>query len=494
MYDQEHYYRIYFFQWWINREQYEDSLKISGYAPEGWILYTQAEQNPFFFGAYPEESLKKEGEIEFSNLKNKKYVQKLRNTYSKMFDMSKEIKEEYFHEFYGNEKEIILKNPEKVIDFFKKLKKTAGFFCSHYLLTQPQRFFKVEEEIKKLNDSEIFSLIEHGDELTNLTKFRKILLMIAKEIKGSGLGVEEFLKKFPEKKRKLIENVHEFGFLTWDIFGGKLTTNENIAEILGEIINNSEDLNSELENINKIELKIQKRKSIELKTELHQIAEIVGDLLVYRFDTNTYVLCLANYFVQFTNAIQKIYKISEIDLQSYKLEEIFELLKTGKKVDNKILEKRKKGYLQIHYHDKFEEYEGNEAREKIKDLLEFRKKTHKQTKTLTGNVACFPEKDVKFIQGRAFVIDSNYDADEKFKSFRERDVLVTTQTHPTLVFLMKKAKAIITDEGGLTCHAAIISRELGIPCIIGTKIATKVLKTGDEIEIDVEKGVIRIIK
>jgi len=59
---------------------------------------------------------------------------------------------------------------------------------------------------------------------------------------------------------------------------------------------------------------------------------------------------------------------------------------------------------------------------------------------------------------------------------------------------MKKAKAIITDEGGVTCHAAITARELKIPCIIGTKIATKVLKDGDRVEVDAEKGLVRKVK
>ncbi len=59
---------------------------------------------------------------------------------------------------------------------------------------------------------------------------------------------------------------------------------------------------------------------------------------------------------------------------------------------------------------------------------------------------------------------------------------------------MRKAKAIVTDEGGVTCHAAIVSRELKIPCIVGTKIATRVLKDGDLVEVDADKAVIKILK
>ncbi len=78
-------------------------------------------------------------------------------------------------------------------------------------------------------------------------------------------------------------------------------------------------------------------------------------------------------------------------------------------------------------------------------------------------------------------------------AFKDGDILVTTMTSPDFLTFMKKSKAIITDEGGITCHAAIISRELGIPCIIGTKIATEVLKDNDFIEVNANHGLVRIV-
>ncbi len=59
---------------------------------------------------------------------------------------------------------------------------------------------------------------------------------------------------------------------------------------------------------------------------------------------------------------------------------------------------------------------------------------------------------------------------------------------------MKKAIGFITDEGGITCHAAIVAREMNKHCIIGTKIVTKVLKDGDLVEVDADKGVVKIFK
>ncbi len=79
---------------------------------------------------------------------------------------------------------------------------------------------------------------------------------------------------------------------------------------------------------------------------------------------------------------------------------------------------------------------------------------------------------------------------DEIDKVEEGDVLVTTMTTPDMVPAMRKASAIVTDEGGLTCHAAIVSRELGIPAVVGTGNATKVLKEGMTVTVDGEKGVV----
>jgi len=77
------------------------------------------------------------------------------------------------------------------------------------------------------------------------------------------------------------------------------------------------------------------------------------------------------------------------------------------------------------------------------------------------------------------------------KNIKPGEILITGMTSPDYVPAMKKASAVVTDEGGITCHAAIVSRELGIPCIINTKIATRLFKTGDLIEVNANHGWIR---
>ncbi|MBI5026502.1 MAG: phosphoenolpyruvate synthase, partial [Nitrospirae bacterium] len=79
---------------------------------------------------------------------------------------------------------------------------------------------------------------------------------------------------------------------------------------------------------------------------------------------------------------------------------------------------------------------------------------------------------------------------KEISGFHEGEVLVTEMTTPDWVTVMKKASAIVTDLGGKTCHAAIVSRELGIPCVVGTENATKVLKGGEIVTVEGQRGLV----
>jgi pyruvate,water dikinase len=78
----------------------------------------------------------------------------------------------------------------------------------------------------------------------------------------------------------------------------------------------------------------------------------------------------------------------------------------------------------------------------------------------------------------------------ELEKVQQGDVLVTMMTDPDMVPAMKRAAAIVTDEGGMTCHAAIVSREMGIPAVVGTEKATQLLKDGDEITVDADSGLV----
>lgn len=112
----------------------------------------------------------------------------------------------------------------------------------------------------------------------------------------------------------------------------------------------------------------------------------------------------------------------------------------------------------------------------------------KQASVFQGVVANMGKS--KYFRGTVRVVMSSKDIGKIEKG----EILVTSMTAPDYVVGMKKAGAVITDEGGITCHAAIVSREIGIPCIVGTKVATRILKDGDTVEIHGGKGIIKTTK
>lgn len=103
------------------------------------------------------------------------------------------------------------------------------------------------------------------------------------------------------------------------------------------------------------------------------------------------------------------------------------------------------------------------------------------TKRLVGVVASKGEKNPTIAKVKIVT-------DPRSENFPSGHVLVTAFTSPEFVILMRKSVAVITNTGGLTSHAAIVSRELGIPCIVGTRFATEFLKDGDRVEINTDTG------
>ncbi len=107
--------------------------------------------------------------------------------------------------------------------------------------------------------------------------------------------------------------------------------------------------------------------------------------------------------------------------------------------------------------------------------------------SFSGQVACQGQ-----AEGIVCVIKGAREMDTK--KFIKGSILVAVNTSPNMIRIIRDSSAIVTDIGGITSHAASISRELGKPCIVGTKIATRVLEDGDLINVDAEKGIVRLIK
>jgi len=134
--------------------------------------------------------------------------------------------------------------------------------------------------------------------------------------------------------------------------------------------------------------------------------------------------------------------------------------------------------------DKVYVYSGQKAKKYLAKMV-WEKKKIKKVDELIGQTAS---------PGKARGVVKIIEVVKDMPKMKQGDIMLSETTYPALVPAMKKAAAIVTNVGGLTCHAAIVARELKIPCVVGTKIATKILKDGDKVEVDADKGIVKIIK
>jgi pyruvate,water dikinase len=172
-------------------------------------------------------------------------------------------------------------------------------------------------------------------------------------------------------------------------------------------------------------------------------------------------------------------------LSSYSIREIEALLENGKKVSDSLLQKRQDSTFCIYSYgekDSKNYVYGKESRKLFDMIME------KSLGEFVCGIVASKSKN-RIVSGKVKIV-----VDPKNEKFKSSEILVTSMTRVEFVPLMRRAKAIITNEGGMACHAAIVSRELGIPAIIGTKNATRILRDGDQVEMDMKTGEIKILK
>ncbi len=225
--------------------------------------------------------------------------------------------------------------------------------------------------------------------------------------------------------------------------------------------------------------KFEQIKNPKTKSSLQKIGRMRFEL---RKSVESFLPLLLHFMLK---EIVRRYGIKPLDWFFYDHREVGSGFK-GRKVASKTIEQRKKGYALLNVNCKNRLFVGPDSKQAWKLV---RRLSQDQRKELKG--LCVQKGKVK---GRVELLIHNVrDLSSKVRKFKAGNILVTEMTTPNTILACKKAAAIITDEGGVLCHAAIVSRELKIPCIVGTKHATQILKDGDEVEVDAEQGIVRII-
>jgi len=312
------------------------------------------------------------------------------------------------------------------------------------------------------------------------------LLKIGQKAEKSGLR-KNFPKMIrqPDIYRDIVEHRQKYKWLMTGHAGKKEIKVTFFIKELKKYLYSDLNISREIQKISQYKQKILKDKRLMIRKYHFDKKSLILLKIINRWgplhDLRKKVFMHCIYYIEtILEEIGRRYNYSLKELRHMNLDEILNFEK-GQLMDKQKIKERMGLDVLIFNRHGYRLLVGKKAKvvEK-KEIQSMFKKV--KTVLLKGNSA-----NPGVAKGKVKVI---YGLDE-MKKMKKGDILVTGMTRPELAPVIKMASAIVTDEGGITCHAAIVSRELGIPCIVGTKIATQVLKDGDKVEVDANKGIIK---
>ena len=224
-----------------------------------------------------------------------------------------------------------------------------------------------------------------------------------------------------------------------------------------------------------MKLSVSEKNLLDLSTEMIYIKSL-------RSDTRQALYVIVNNIVDLLAAS---FHVPAKNLEAISTKELIFIIKHPEKIPSNLSERRKRSLLIPESLDDYKVIVGEKVTSFLRTRIDYPQERVDNIQELKGQIA-----QPGAVRGQVkLVFGSQHNSKVKMG-----DIMVSVSTSPQLLPAMKLSAAFITDMGGITSHAAIVARELKTPCIVGTKIATKVLHDGDLVEVDANRGIVKIIK
>jgi len=292
---------------------------------------------------------------------------------------------------------------------------------------------------------------------------------------SKGKDINEKLKDLENNFHWIQNNYHNVYYITAEEFGTKIK----------KIIDEHQDVKFLLKEKEEHLVQVKKERedlinSLGISDDIKNILKIARLFTKWKDIRKSGVYIGMYYFDLFLEEVSRRTDYTRENLTFAVFNEIEEIL-NGQNIKEKLAKRKEQCFFAVTTKGYF--ICGGKDAEKY---FTFSKPEEKQNVTeLRGVVAA-----TGYACGRVRIIRKT----SEMKDFQTGEILVTNQTTPEFVPIMKKAAAVITEQGGITSHAAIVSRELKVPCIIGTKIATTALMNGENVEVDANNGIVRRLR
>lgn len=407
------------------------------------------------------------------------------------FDLVEEVKK--YLEYLNNKDLNILSYDE----LYNEMDKFNNLYIKSFIpgMTRPEDYliYRLERELIELKFSKeeidnIFAKISTCPNYYPLSYSEEPLDLLKLTLKvRNGADINKLID----------EHVQKYSWIKGPVeFEDTVFTKDDYKERVINLLN--DNIEEKIENINKVrkENDIEYEKILEqykFTTKVKKLVKAIRDFIFLRTYTTEYSDHL--FFVGRHSIFKEISNrtnIPEQDLIMLDDKEILNIL-SNKGVMSKeiktILENRKKGFAMIWINGDVQTVFGNESLELQNEVAEIYKISGNEENIIDSNVISGNIANRGKVKGTARILTTYKD----IYKVKKGDIIVATMTTPDYVSAMEKAAGFITDEGGITCHAAILSREFNVPCIVGTVNATKEIKDGKEIELDAYNGKVYIL-
>jgi phosphohistidine swiveling domain-containing protein len=381
---------------------------------------------------------------------------------------------------------------KELFDAFEEAHKLTKELFGAYYISQPPCFRLVEKKMMNLLMNKLGEE-DAKDALIAITTPSKLSIIQKEELDRLNAALR--IKNGAEKEEVVSKHYIKYRFLGTDegntvksinYFENKVSEYdcldlEDIKEKIKKISCNIKEANDVR---NKILNSIEDRRS---RIALDEMSNVVREFAIMRFKLRLSWVVGEWAYRKIFSEIGKRKRIEVIELECYLMEEIKELVLNSNKVNSRIIDDRQKEYVAALSNDKISIFTGKEAKEYLKTQL--KNNNNDKNRQIIGKTACKGK-----VRGFVRILRSNVkDLGEEMNKMNKGEILVATQTKPQYMPAIAKASAIVTNEGGICSHAAVVARELNIPTIIGTGNATDLLKEGDLVEVDADNGVVKII-
>lgn len=367
---------------------------------------------------------------------------------------------------------------DQIADLYQKYALLSEESVAHYKLCNDEFQEQMADEIRQW-------FISKGADAGQAQEY---LMILASEEKNSTLDelnneLTQIARADDQTALELSEKVsNKYGWMGTFESGNFWDSNQ----ILSQSKNVHATVGDKLKKKNQLTSKLQEKFEIPQKFLQygHQMSELANLKLELRI-----IWSYRDYFIgKLKEEIIKRLNISRDSFYYLRPAEIIDSLKSKEvNISSDEIENRKVAFGIFIFDGRKQFYSGDDAI-KLKNK-HIKATAHSNTGKIKGQIAMRGK-----IIGVVKIISPFNKLEDELKKVQKGDILVTGMTRPQMIPAMHLASAFVTDEGGVTCHAAIVAREMGKPCIIATRTATKILKDGDLVEVDADNGYVTIIK